>query len=505
MKNKTPFIVAFTLLNFILLTWGWSPELGAAGKDPKVAEEAKLIPHDAKVFRPDPSYKDTAYDSQAQLKIYGDKQAFPTPRPLLELGRKIYATGEFSPPSYFLGRKNPVENQFLLFGDLRTGASYFETDKTNNTAIAARMNLEFDWKLTATERIHALMRPIEKDGKLTRLEFNKNVDGKKKNVSQSESDINFQALYFEGDMGSIISGMRGSYSAKDRPFAIGIMPLIFQNGVWVDDAFTGLAFSFPALHSKALDISNMDFTFFAGFDKVGAPLAVADEADVQIYGMAAFIEANSGYWELGYGYTNDISNLGDQSYHNMTVAFTRRYGGWLSNSVRLIGNLGQNRDNNAPVTADGVLLLIENSWITRLPSTLVPYVNLFYGSQKPQALARDAGAGGVLKNTGLVFEAGGLGAIPTMDASANDTAGIAFGIQYLFSLNQQLVFEVASLTDLSDTDNAVAGDQLGLGLRYQRALGKAWIVRLDANAIKTTNAKNDDLLSGINLELRRKF
>ncbi|MEL0083077.1 MAG: hypothetical protein VW985_08590, partial [Gammaproteobacteria bacterium] len=216
-----------------------------------------------------------------------------------------------------------------------------------------------------------------------------------------------------------------------------------------------------------------------------------------------FIDAMRGYWELGYAYVDGKDNFDDLSYHNITAAFTKRYGGWLSNSVRIIGNFGQDRRGNARQTADGFVLLIENSLITSKPSTLVPYLNLFAGFDTPQSLARDAGAGGILKNTGINFETDALTGFPKLDDTANNTWGGALGIQYLFNLDRQIVVEIAGLqTRKSAANRTAAGDQWGIGVRYQRPLSKAWILRADSIVADRDNAED---LFGIRFELRRKF
>ena len=158
----------------------------------------------------------------------------------------------------------------------------------------------------------------------------------------------------------------------------------------------------------------MDLTFFAGFDKV-TTAAVPGDHDARLYGVAGFFDALKGYVEVGYGYLD--ADVNDLSYHNVTAAFSRRYGGLVSNSVRLIGNFGQSA---AVKTADGLLVLVENSLITSKPLTLVPYLNLFAGFDSPQSLARAAGTGGVLTNTGIDFETDGLTGYPTLDASGHD-------------------------------------------------------------------------------------
>ena len=99
-----------------------------------------------------------------------------------------------------------------------------------------------------------------------------------------------------------------------------------------------------------------------------------------------------GYFELDYGYTLGRKKFDDLSYHNLSAAFTRRYFDLISNSVRVIYNVGQDPDHGERRTADGVLILIENSLISPLPLTLIPYFNAFAGFNKPQSLARAAAA-----------------------------------------------------------------------------------------------------------------
>jgi hypothetical protein len=173
--------------------------------------------------------------------------------------------------------------------------------------------------------------------------------------------------------------------------------------------------------------------------------------------------------------------------------------------VRTIVNLGQDEDVD---TADGALFLVENSFITRAPYAVVPYLNLFLGVDSPQSLARAAGAGGVLKNTGICFEGDALTALAALDASGHDAVGGAAGIQFLMdfvnpdpSLRSQLVLEVAGQHPRGNDAN-IAGDQTALGVRYQRPLSHRFIFRADATAGFLEDA--DDFL-GVRFELRWKF
>jgi hypothetical protein len=477
----------------------------AADDPPGMSPEARPVPYDSRGFAPDPGYADKPYDIEEQLRIYGGKHAVPNPRPLLELGRPMYQGGPLQAGGTAFGRKNPTAPAFSVYGDWRSAMARNNNGGGPVDVLATRLNLDMDWKLTATERLHAFFRPLDHNTEFTRCEHSSAFSGTR---CEAELDAKPETLFFEGDLGAIASGLRDRYSAFDLPFAVGKIPLLLQNGVWLEDAFTGFAATLPARNSPRLGISNMDVTFFAGFDDVDsggvrdARGGVANR-DAHVYGVTSFIEANRGYWELGYAYTQDRSSPShDQSYHNVAAAFTRRYGGWLSNSVRLIQNFGQEREASAPRTANGTLLLIENSLVTRRPLTLVPYLNLFFGHDRPQSVARAVDAGGILKNTGVNFETDGLTGFPRLDDTANNTRGGALGVEYLFDLQQQVVVEIATVRPHGDAARTIAGAQSALGVRYQRNLSKAWLLRADAIALDRQNARD---AGGVRFELRRKF
>ena len=485
---------------------GVVPLAAAADKDPEVPAGVVIVPHDPSVFRPDPQYEEKPYSADDQLAIYGGKFAVQTPRPIFELGRRQYTTGPFEPGIDVLGETNLFFPSLAVYGDWRTAVAFNDNGAAELGVVATRLNLDVDLKLTASERIHAFFRPVDQGGRFTRYEFAADDDDR----FEAETDGNLETLFFEGDLGAIAAGLANEQPTFDLAFAVGLMPLVMQNGVWVEDAFTGLAVSIPARNSVRLDISNFDVTFFIGFDKVSSS-GVLDNANVvadhnvNLYGATAFVEATGGYWEAGYAYTDGEKGFDDQSYHNLTIAHTRRLRNWLSNSVRLVWNAGQSRANNVQQNADGAILLIENSLITSKPLTLVPYANLFAGFDRPQSLARAAGAGGILKNTGINFETDGLTGFPKLDDTGRNTWGGAMGVQYLFNLDRQIVVEAAALQVIegdNEPGRPAAGDQYAIGVRYQHPLDKAWIVRGDA--MHGWRDNQDDLL-GVRLELRRKF
>ncbi len=491
--------VAAALAAFAVTAYG----AGASDAKPDMSPDAKPAKHSNDAFGPDPSYETRPYSVEDQLKIYGGKFQVRNPRPMLELGRPIYESGPLQPSGTGMGRKNPTDQAFSIYGDWRTGVGRNNDGAGSRSVLATRLNLEVDWKLTGTERVHAFFRPLDHGGNFTGCV--RPAGGGSR--CDTKVDVKADALFFEGDLGAMAAGWTDRYQSFDLPFTFGKIPLLFQNGVWLEDAFTGFAFTIPARHSVALDISNFDVTIFAGLDNVNTPGIVNRDgratANNRLLGATAFIEANQGYWELGLAHVKPKDDFADQGYNNAAAAFTRRYGGWLSNSIRVIHNFGQKPIAGFRKNANGTLLLIENSLVTRKPLTLVPYFNVFVGKDRPQSVARAADAGGILKNTGINFETDGLTGLPKLDDTANNTFGGALGIQYLFDLEQQIVAEVATVRPYGDAANrSIPGRQQALGLRYQRTLDKAWIFRADAIVANRANTRD---ISGIRFEIRRKF
>ncbi|MGB0684185.1 MAG: hypothetical protein ACPGOV_15880 [Magnetovibrionaceae bacterium] len=469
-----------------------------------MSDGVNVIDHSDDFFRPDPvtGNSEDSYDADAQYDIYGRKRPKDAPRPLLEMGRPIYKEGPLTPHYTLLGEKNPLAPALAIYGDLRTAVAFNDDGDTEIGQVAARLNLDVDLKLTGTERLHAFFRPLDRGGQFTRYEFSGD-DGR---VEDSLLNLNIENMYFEGDVGSIATGITGEEVKFDLPFAAGFVPIFLQNGLWVDDAFIGGGVSLTAMNSPTLDISNMDVTVFGGFDEVTTPGVLArdgaQETDTGIAGITGFADVFRGYAEVGYGHVFDRGDFGDQDYDSLTAAFTKRYGSWLSNSVRGFYTFGQDRDSGQQHTAEGFALLVENSLITSLPSTLVPYFNGFVGIGKPQPLAN---AEGLLVNTGINFETDGMTGFPKLDDSANDMIGGAIGIEYLFNLDQQIIFEVAAQHPLGGDikpGRGARGEQYAIGLRYQLPIADAWILRSDAMIGFLENA---DDVSGVRFEVRRKF
>ncbi|QDT11389.1 hypothetical protein [Planctomycetes bacterium K23_9] len=414
----------------------------------------------------------TYHDGQREAWVYDAKRDVPTQRPLIEWPREWYGSGITPKGLNFFGAKNLVRPKLYLYGDYRTGIISGRNAKGRTDNWAHRLNLDLDYQLTDTERFHTFVGPLDNNNQFTRFQL---VDGD----VQFREEINFTPVtgFFEGDLGVMMGATHGRTSPFELPITMGLIPLLFQNGIWMEDALTGAAFALPARHSQLLNISNMDWTFFAGVDQLNSPAFDSDSA-AQVFGTALFIEAYGGYIETGYAYLNDRNNDA-RDYHNATVSFTKRYFDRISNSVRVIVNAGQDgaKDNR---TADGALLLVENSWITSTPLTVVPYANFFVGWDRPQSVARAAASGGILRNSGINFDTDGVNGFASLDATGSDSAGGAIGVDLIGDdLDKQLVIEAAYQTPHGSGNPNLPDDQFAIGSRFQVNLSHATLLRFD--------------------------
>ena len=453
------------------------------------------------LFRPGPKY-DKNYNAEKNVDVYGAKQNVATARPILEVGREQYTSGDYNQESSFFGTKNLLIPGLSVFGDWRTAVAYNQNAGEDVAQVATRVNIDVDLKLTGTERIHAFFQPLQDNGRFTRCEFaGGGVDKKKCTL---EYDFNPQTLFFEGDVGSIYSGVSGKESGFDLPFTVGLFPLFLQNGIWANDAILGGAVSLTAKNSRKLGLANYDVTFFTAFDNVDNVNILGkneeDNHNANIYGATTFIDAYGGYIEAGYGLIQGVDGIVDGQYTNfLTASFTKRYYNTISNSTRLFGNFGNGKED------EGFLAISENSLISGLPSTLLPYANFFVGSGNPTPLVDGNGAG-LLKNVGINFETDALTNFPKLNDTGSNAYGGAIGLQYLFNLDQQLVFEVATVQPFGEpiAGIGVADPEYALGVRYQIPLNKDWLFRADATYQIVDNPDVDDNF-GIRAEFRRKF
>ena len=145
------------------------------------------------------------------------------------------------------------------------------------------------------------------------------------------------------------------------------------------------------------------------------------------------------------------------------------------------------------------MLFAELSWTPHRTHD-VAYINAFGATDDYTPAARAAGTGGPLGRTGILFEGAGLGAYaPVLGNRASRVAGGAAGYQRFFDdTRSQLVLEFGLRKQTGGSRDLATA----FGSRFQRALGRRLIVRLDGFV---ANRDGEDLRFGGRAELRVKF
>ncbi len=206
------------------------------------------------------------FDPLAAAGAYDNKQLVPTQRPWIEWGFPFYGPGLTPPADTRFSWINPLRQKFYLYGDLRAGMGTGENAAGEVNNLAGRLNLEADWQLTATGRLHAGFQPLTRGVEFTRIDYR---GGQPEFVQ--EFNPNFTTGFFEGDLGVMLGALVDSPAPVDIPVSVGLLPLFLQNGIWMDDAVVGAAVAIPSRHSRLLRWSNFDAMAFAALDEINSP------------------------------------------------------------------------------------------------------------------------------------------------------------------------------------------------------------------------------------------
>ena len=181
---------------------------------------------------------------------------------------------------------------FMAYGDLRVAAAYYDNGarrQRQDGAVGARRPPQPRHGPRSSPPPSASMPSRGRSTRTARSRATM-ISGAVKDKFVHNFDFNLDTLFFEGDLGAMRQGLTSKTNPIDLPIAFGRMPIVTQNGVWIEDAIDGAAFSITAKNSPSLDISNIDLTFFAGFNKV---TTAADPGATRpsVFGIAGFADA----------------------------------------------------------------------------------------------------------------------------------------------------------------------------------------------------------------------
>ena len=430
-------------------------------------------------------------------------EGFPDrPRYLIELGNPYLGTGTIDP-----GIELPTgavwQPSLIVFGNLRTALQSFDGGAGDQrvTELATRLDLFANLQLSGTERLVVGFRNLDQDGRFTSYVLDPDPDDPAfldrfgdRDRFREEANFRVRSLFFEGDFGELFPRLdRRDFGRTDVGFSIGRQPLLFQEGILIDDSIDGLGITRNTLLPK--NTSNFRATFFLGVDDVHR--SNGEDESAELYAILTSTDLRSSTVDLDLVFVDGGALSGDQA--SFGVSAVQRLGRY-STAFRLLGS----RITAGGRGVDGALAFSELSW-TPFGTHDHVYLNGFWAVDDFRSAARGPDAGGPLGRAGISFAAVGLGSFGApLSSRARDVAGGAFGYQRFFGprARRQLLTEVG----LRAGTTSAVGDEAALTVRYQSAVGRRVVVVVDGFAGTRRPASGPSrTLSGGRLELVVKF
>ncbi len=406
-------------------------------------------------------------------------------------------------PDEFLGSGNINEGIVLptgavwqpalwVYGDVRTSYNFVDGGDTGNDIqeIVGRANLNFNLKLSGTERLFFQIQPINSDGAFTSYTIEPDDED-----FENELNLDVTALFFEGDFGEIFPDIDpDDRRALDIGFSVGRQQIFFQEGIMFNDVIDSVG-----LTRDTVIFPGVVDTRFTGLFGWGDLNRDDNEIDRDAKFVGLFTESDTAFSTVNFDFAYtfaDEDNGGDGFYYG--VAATQRILGF-NTSFRINGS--EALDQESAAVSSGTLLFAQLS-MTPHGTENVAYLDAFWGIDEYASAARSEDAGGPLGQTGLLFAAVGLGRYPAaLGNRADDAFGGALGYQMFFNHElTQLTVEIGAVG--TNGEVAQVEDGVGVGARFQHSFADRYLVRLDGFAAIREERKET---FGVRTEFRVQF
>ena len=367
----------------------------------------------------------------------------------------------------------------VIYGTYRTALQTYSNGARDVTEWANRFDLFSNIYLTPTERILIGLRPLDQNAEFAGYRFSS------PNGRQGGLDGNINTLFFEGDFGELFPNLDPRDEKNlDYGFAIGRMPLNFQDGIMINDFVDAIGITRASMFLGGSSASRL--TALYAWNQIHRGNNMEDDG-ANLFGLFYTADYEKSTYDVDLAYVEGSTSTGGEGLY-FGVGQTRRFGKFNST---LRANLSWALETQTPAVDTGLLLFSQVSR-TMDYNYDIAYLNTFWGIGDYTSAARDPAAGGPIGGiSGLLFEAVGLGGYGSaLTNRSNDAVAAALGYQHFlegqFSKNQ-ISAEIGGrlATDGGSRSGA------GISIRYQHALGQHAILRFDGFA-----ATYDDGTSG---------
>lgn len=436
---------------------------------------------------------ETSRLSDEPISYRGDNELpLPTP-PIFELGDVFLRPGNIK-PGFELPTGAVWQPRFWVFGTIRSSLATFDNGGSASRPIKQqsewfnRADIFGNLQLTGSERLLIGFQPMNVQRRFTgyRIKPDRVANG-----FQNEFNSNVRTLFFEGDIGQIFPRLdRNDTHQYDIGFAVGRQEMSFQGGMLLNDTLDALGVTKNNMRIEGWDwLNNLRVTGLAALNDVNDPNA-------NVYGLFTSLDTVFGNRiastiDIDVTYVNGYKDRPGDLWSG-GISATQRIGRF-NNTLRILGSYAPGA--RTAFSNNGTLVFNELSWDPYGTHNLA-YVNMFWGNDQFRSAARGPLAGGPLGRVGLLFAARGVGTYPApLNNVADDAIGGAVGYQMFFDDNRrQITVEAGGRHEF----NSNRFDSAAIGVRMQQALGRRYILDVEAYGVARKNADNG---GGLRVEL----
>lgn len=370
-----------------------------------------------------------------------------------------------SPPTLSPGQVKSLP--FTLFGEQVTprldlnGSIRYQTlgmrlDDEAVGLMVPELNLDFNLQLTATQRVHALFRPLERGfRKPTFHQFAPENTGWTVQASGEPA-----RLWYEGQPLNWLTP-RDEFPL-DISVAGGRLPLAFHNEIWFNNTFDGLAISKNNI--QVATVSNLNLIYFLtrGQTQGGLTAVERREARKNVMGLVGFVDWLEYYWQLSWARSYDNERTAafpedlDRDFWGLSI--TRTFG-FAGLALRALGSSASaSRDAGAlfVLEAEKELLGVRG------------YATVFGGTEDWLPVSQE---GSALARLGVLFTFDRLTPFPGLTPRGADSMGGVLGVIFNPRGTVTVTPEVGWLIDTSSQHD----DQVGAAVLIQADVAKLLI------------------------------
>ncbi len=416
------------------------------------------------------------------------------PRAILELGDPFLGTGTLG-RGFTLPTGAVWQPSLLVYGTFLAAVQGREVQQTGAgfREIPARANLFANLFLTPTERVVIGIRPLDQNGAFTGYTLQARPIGSLPEEFKSELNATIRTLFFEGDLGEIFPNLdRDDSRGFDVYFSVGRQPLAFQDGLLINEDMVDMV-GLTRANLKIGGLINTRVTGVFGWGGITRHSVLGNQNDdsAKMFGLFTEIDTRSSTFELDVLYVAGDAVSGKGIHGGIGV--TGRIGRF-NNTLRVLGSAPIG--NVTEFNSSGVLIHEQFSWTPHGGINLA-YITAYAGIGQFRSAARGPLVGGPLGRTGILWASAGLGRFgPPLGNQSDDSFGGAVGYQMFFDdTRKQLVLEAGARRHSKGVGMA-GTDLVGIGGRYQIAMGRHWVLTFAA-------ARTRDLIADLDVTAAR--